>query len=279
MSMSAREYAVKAEKLCVLPDVYLKLKEIMDDESSSLVDIADLLALDPGLSSVLLKIANSAFFNFPREVDSISKAISILGTKEVHNLINTYGATAAFSKIEANVIDLDRFWEISVDCALLCKFLAQKKRFENTESLFVSALLHNIGALAILQTDPKKVQYCENYDRNETPWQRQLDVFGFTFADCSAELLNLWQLPQSIIHPIREYHGAYQEDKDQASSLLYVTSRLALLNSHPGMYTKKTFVGQHVMEDLGLTMQDLDEAVDFCNLEGLNILAALKLKN
>lgn len=278
MLMTALEFAKKSEKLCVLPDVYLRLKEIMDDEQSTLVDIANVLALDPALSSNLLKVANSALFNFPREIDSITKAISILGTSEVHNLINTYGATAAFSTVPKDIIDMDRFWEISVDCALLCRFLAQKKGLKNTKNLFLSGLLHNIGELVVMQTSPKIAQYCQNYDKNETPWQRQQDVLGFTYAECSVALLTLWQLPQSIISPIKEYHHAYAEEKNEAASLLYICTRLALLNSHPGMYSKKSFIGQHIMQDLNITMSDLDEAINFCNIEGLAIMAALKLK-
>jgi len=279
MLTTALQYAQKAEKLCVLPDVYLRLKEMMDDEQSTLTDIANVIALDPALSSKLLKVANSALFNFPREVDSISRAISILGTSEVHNLINTYGVTSAFSSIDTGIIDMDRFWEISVDCALLCKFLARKKGIKNAKSIFVSGLLNNIGELVVMQSDPKKVQYCQGYDKNETPWQRQQDVLGFTYADCSAELLNLWQLPQSISAPIKQFHQAYNEEKSDVVSLLYICTRLALLNSHPGMYSKKLFVGQHVMQDIGITLDDLDEAVDFCNVEGMAILSALKLKS
>ena len=278
MLTTALQYAEKAEKLCVLPDVYLRLKEMMDDEQSTLTDIANVIALDPALASKLLKVANSALFNFPREVDSISRAISILGTSEVHNLINTYGVTTAFSSIDTSIIDMDRFWEISVDCALLCKFLARKKGIKNSKSIFVSGLLHNIGELVVMHSDPKKVQYCQGYDKNETPWQRQQDVFGFTYADCSAELLNLWQLPQSISSPIKQFHQAYNEEKSDVVSLLYICTRLALLNSHPGMYSKKQFVGQHVMQDIGITLEDLDEAVDFCNVEGMAIISALKLK-
>jgi hypothetical protein len=55
---------------------------------------------------------------------------------------------------------------------------------------------------------------------NETPWQRQEDVFSFTYPDCSAALLNLRQPPQSIISPIEQYHQAYNEAKDKVVSLL-----------------------------------------------------------
>lgn len=278
MSLTVLEYAQKAKELCVLPDVYLRLKEIMEDDKSTLTDIADMISLDPVLSSSLLKIANSALFNFPREIDSISRAIMILGVEEVSNLVNTYGTTAAFSNAATCSINIDRFWEISVDCALFCKFLAKKIGLKNGEGLFLSGLLHNIGELAIAQSESKKVEYCQNYDKDETPWQRQQDVFGFTYADCGVELLRLWQLPEKLILPIQEFHHAYDEETDKNSQLLYIASRLALLNSHPGMYSKQSFLGQHIMEDLGITKNDINEAINFCNLEGLSIMSALKLK-
>ncbi|XQW86100.1 HDOD domain-containing protein [Thalassotalea piscium] len=279
MALTARDYAQRAQQLCALPDVYLRLREILDDENASLTEIADVIILDPALSSTLLKLANSAFFNFPRKIDSISKALMILGLKEVGTLINVYGTTQAFSNLDANVIDLDRFWEISVDCALLCKFLAKKKKITGSEGLFLSGLLHNLGLLAMIQSEDKKVIYCEQYDSEEPPWQKQLDVFGFTFADVTAELLSLWQLPEHIIKPIREYHSAYSQELSAASSLLYITSRLALINSHPGMYSKKTFLGPHLVKELDISMDDINEAIDFCNAEGLAIMSTLKLKN
>ena len=277
MIMTAKQYAEIAQELCVLPDVYVRLKELLDDDSSSLEDIAQLISLEPALASNLLKIANSALFNFPREIDSIDRALMILGIREVENLINTYGVTAAFSGLDRKIADMDRFWEISVDCALLTKFLAKKAGMQNSEGLFLSGLLHNIGELAIVHNEAKKVQFCEGYNSQETPWDRQLSAFGFCFSDCSAELLSLWNLPETIIEPIRQYRHAYTDELDKKASLLFITTRLALINSHPGMYSKKTFLGQHLLEDLSLTMDDIDSALEFCNAEGMAIMSALKV--
>jgi HD-like signal output (HDOD) protein len=277
MTLNAYDYAVKAQQLCVLPDIYLKLKELLADESATLADISALISLEPALASNLLKIANSALFNFPKEIDSIDRALMILGIKEVQTLIDVYGVTASFSGLDPNILDMDKFWEISVDCALLTKFLAKKIKIENSESLFLSGLLHNIGELAIVHSNPKKVQYCEGYSKEETPWDRQTDSFGFTFSQCSAELLALWQLPQTIIDPIANYINAYNQDLDKKSTLLFITTRLALINSHPGMYSKKTFLGQHLLEDLLLTSDDIEQALEFCNVEGMAIMSALNV--
>ncbi|SFD41034.1 HDOD domain-containing protein [Pseudoalteromonas denitrificans] len=279
MRMTPLQYAQNVEKLCVLPDIYIRLKEIMDDEQSSLTDIASIIMLDPALSSSVLKIVNSALFSYLAEIDEISKAVAVLGINEIHNLINTYGVTTAFSSVDENIIDMDRFWEVSVDTALLCKYLAQKKNIKNTKSIFVSGLLHNIGELIIMQTDPKKVQYCQDYNQDETPWLRQKEVFGFTYADCSTALLTLWELPQSIISPIRNFNNLNKEDTSEAADLLYICTRLALLNSHPGMYSKKTFINKLILQKLDISMEELDEAINFCNIEGIAIMRALKLNN
>ena len=277
MQVTAAKFAEQSQELCVLPDVYIRLKEIIDSDHASLDSIGEIISLDPALASCLLKIANSALFNFPKKVESISRALMILGLKEVSNLINIYGVTASFSGLDPTIMDMDRFWEISVDCALITKFLAKKKKIKNCESLFLSGLFHNIGQLAIVHNEPKKVQYCEAYDREETPWQRQQDVFGFTFAECSAELLTLWQLPEPIIQPIRDYNNAYSGELSPESTLLYISSRLAVINSHPGMYSKINLVGKHLMDDLNITVEDIDATLEYCNAEGMAIMSALKV--
>lgn len=275
MAKAIEEYIEHAQELCVLPDIYLKLKEMLADNDTHLSDIANLISLEPALSSKLLKIANSALFGFPKEVATIDKALAILGLREVENLINAYGVTATFSGVDSQFADMDKLWEISVDCALMTKFLAKKLKLTSSDGLFLSGLFHNIGALVIVHQSPEQVKYCEAYGGDETPWDRQLDVFGFTYSDCSAALLTHWGLPTDIIEPISSYRHAYQEELGNNASLLFITTRLAIINSHPGLYNKRSFVGQHLLEDLGLNEQDLQDALDYCNAQGMEILAIL----
>ena len=74
-----------------------------------------------------------------------------------------------------------------------------------------------------------------------------------------------------------DYNSAYSKELSPESTLLYVTSRLAIINSHPGMYSKLNFIGKHLMKDLDITLNDIDEALEFCNAEGMAIMAALKI--
>ncbi|WP_448212875.1 HDOD domain-containing protein [Colwellia sp. MEBiC06753] len=277
MQKTPQDYALEAQELCVLPDIYLKLSEMLAKDDCTLDELAEVIKLEPAIASTLLKIANSAMFNFPREIDNISKALLLLGLKEVSNLVNAYGVTAAFSGVNPDIMNLDKFWEISVDCALICQYFAKEKKIANRDSIFLSGLFHNLGELAIVHIEPSKVQFCESYSKTETPWQRQSEAFGFTFADVSAALLELWQLPASIIKPITDFNNAYQDEVSEESNLLYVASRLAILNAHPGMYSKKTFVGQHILDDLGINAQDIDDALEYCNAKALELINAFPI--
>ncbi|NMP32031.1 HDOD domain-containing protein [Thalassotalea sp. M1531] len=277
MPQSPSDYAQQAQELCVLPDIYTKLTDMLAQDECTLDDLAEIIIMEPAIASSLLKIANSAMFNFPKQVDNIQKALLLLGLKEVQKLVNAYGVTAAFSGLDPQIADMDKFWEISVDCALICQFLARRKKIANTDTIFLSGLFHNLGALALIHNAPKEVKYCEQYDSKETPWQRQQDVFGFTFADCSAELLQLWNLPDNIVEPISKFNLAFQKELDAASNLLYIGSRLAVYNAHPGLYSKKNIVGQHLLEDLGLSMKDVDDALDYCNEKAMEMLSAFPI--
>ena len=277
MSKTPVEFAQAAQELCVLPDIYLKLTEMLANDQCSIDDIAKVVELEPAIAASLLKIANSAMFNFPKQIDSINKALILLGLSQVKQLVDAYGVTAAFSGLNPEIADMDRFWEISVECALICQFLARRKKIADTETIFLSGLFHNIGLLAIVHDAPEIVQFCEQYTASETPWYRQQEKLGFTFADCSAALLEHWQLPPTIVSPIKDFNQAFQEELDAPSNLLYVASRLAVFNSHPGLYSKKTIVGQHILDSLGLTEEDIDGAIEHCNEQAMELLAAFPI--
>lgn len=278
MSNSPLDYAKQAQKICVLSDVYITLNRMLSSDGCSMEELAGAIAYEPAIAASILKIANSAMFSMPREIDSLSKALVLLGIKEVKKLVNAYGVTAAFSSIDPKVVDLDKFWEISVDCALICQYFAKVKQTPDTDNIFLSGLFHNLGMLAIVHSEPEKVRYCEDYDRDETPWLRQVEVFGFTFADCTTELLKLWNLPDTIIQPISQFNRAEGEPLPDNSKLLYIASRLAVINAEPGLYAKEELVNPDILDDLGIGLDEVNESLEYCNLQGIQLLATFPIQ-
>lgn len=273
--MKALQYAQNVSELFALPEGYLRVKELMDSDTASLDEVAEIILLDPVLTSKLLKLANSAIYSLPYQVENVSKALLVLGKTQVYNLVLSIGIASACSKVDTSAIDLERFWEQSINAALIAKYLAQRCGNKPTDRFYVGGLLHNIGELVVLQNSSEQAHECQDYSTELRPWDLQKVKLGFTYAQCGAELLQLWQLPDSIIEPIALQHSTRFDPKNKAQLIIYLAVRLALANQHPEMFSTKQLVDPFVLELLNLTQPDIIRAIDFCNTEGLFILSVL----
>ncbi len=184
-----------------LPDVYLRLRELMESEHASIDDVAEILALDPALAARTLRMANSAFYGFRSEVDTISRAASILGMQKIHDLTLAASVSTAFENVTNELLDINTFWYRSVHCGFLCQAIAQGSGMRNTESLFVRGLLHDIGHLVLFSHYPAECRRAlaksdEGLDARLYAEQELIGVDAMQFA---AELARVWQLPKSFV--------------------------------------------------------------------------------
>ena len=274
--MNATDFAKKANEIFVLSDSFIRIKELIDNESSTIDDIAEVILIDPALSATILKLANSSFFNYPGKIDTISKAVLVLGITEVYNLVIAYFTTEAFKAIDAPADYLEEFWERSVDCALLVKYLGGELNVPNSERLFILGLLHNIGELVVQQFSPEQVDNAQVEDLSITPWQKQREVLGFSYGDCSGELLKIWQLPYSLIEPIRNQDDDDIADLSPESSLLYVAKRIMLNNCQFPKEPLENLISTEQLAILSLEKEVVSSAVNYCNMERLGVLSVLK---
>ena len=273
--MNAIDYAEQAQDIFVLSDSFLRIKELIDSDQSTIDDISDVVLLDPALSGTLLKLANSSFFNYPGKIDTISKAILVLGITEVYHLVIAYFTNETFKQVDAEQDFLDHFWSQAVDCALVTKFLGNHLKVQNAERLFILGLLHNMGELVVQQLTPQKVLSCNALPAKTLPWVHQQEVLGFTFGECSAELLKLWQLPFSIVGPIREQDNAEFDFATLETKLLYIAKRLTYRNTSLSGFEINDIISSEKLAAEGIDEQLLAKASAYCDMERLGILAIL----
>jgi HD-like signal output (HDOD) protein len=273
--MTVTEYAEQAGEIFVLSDSFTRIKELIDDESSTIDDISDVIILDPAMAATILKLANSSFFNYPGKIDTISKAVLVLGITEVYSLVIAYFTAKSFKSVNAEQAYLDTFWCESVDCALLIKFLGCHLRIPNGERLFILGLLHNLGELVVKQISPNKVIECNNSDDTCLPWNKQKEILGFTYAECGAELLKLWQLPYNIVAPIRNQNEDNFELINTEAQLLYISKRIMIHQKLLESNEQDELIDELKLTSLGINDGMLTMAAEYCNLERLSILSVL----
>ncbi len=278
--MKVEAYVEQVSNIFVLSDAFLRIKELVDDEASTIDDISEVILLDPALAGSILKLANSSFFNYPGKIDTISKAVLVLGITEVYTLVIAYFTTEAFQSLDADNEYLEHFWLRCVDCALLIKFLGVSLNIANAERLFILGLLHNLGELVVQQVNSELVLACESTDLAFLPWDKQQQTLGFTYGECSAELLKQWQLPYSIFAPIRDQDVSNLSQYSVETQLLYIAKRVmnknvVLEGEDITAMSYQDFIGEEFLSELHISDELLSGAVDYCLLERMGMLSIL----
>ena len=188
-----------------LPDVYLRLREVMESENASMADAAEVISLDPALAARVLRMANSAFYGFRSQVDTISRAANILGMQKLHDLVLAAGVSKAFEGIQNELMDMETFWYRSVHCGFLAQAIADGAGLPNAESLFVRGLLHDIGHLVLFAYYPESCR--EALARADEGLEARLYeehlIIGVDAMEFAAELVQNWQLPRSFADSYR----------------------------------------------------------------------------
>ena len=198
--MTPQMLAEKVNTLFSLPDVALLVNELLNKDDTTNAELEEVILHDPALTAQLLKLVNSAFFGFPGKIDTISRAVSMIGQRELRNLVLATAVTDTFQGIPEHLVDMNTFWYHSITSGVLARLLAQKYKRQDYERFFIAGLLHSIGKLIFFFEYPQQsAQILSLKDQGQDAMiETERETFGFTYAELGAELLKQWKLPDSI---------------------------------------------------------------------------------
>ena len=133
--------------LVSLPEISMKINEMVDDPKCSAAHIGKVIGKDAALTARLLKIVNSAFYRFPSRVETVSRAITIIGYRELRDLVFAATVSGIFERISNDLVNLDSFWRHGIYSGILSRIIANNCQVLHSERLFVAGLMHDIGQL------------------------------------------------------------------------------------------------------------------------------------
>ncbi len=204
--------------LVSLPEVCLKVNALINDPSCSAKRLGAVIGQDPALTTRLLRIANSPYFGLRARVDTVSRAVTVLGIRELQFLVLATSVTRSFDRLPNTLIDMDAFWRHSIYCAVVARLVARRCHVLHHERLFVAGLLHDIGLLIMFNKIPElcRVMISRSSRQDLTLVEAERDVFDIDHAEVGRELLMLWQLPPSLAEAV----GCHHRLEQAADSLL-----------------------------------------------------------
>ncbi len=248
------------------PEVCIKVSELVQSDFSAARDFEKVINRDPNLTARLLKLANSSFFGFVARIDTVARAVAVIGLRELRQLVLTVSAVQTFAKIDNHIVNVNTFWRHSIYCGVIAQELGKLCGVSHPERLFVAGLLHDVGSLLLYHRVPEvsRQLLLMSQGDEEVLHACELEELGFSHADLGGRLLELWQFPQPLQQIVRFHHqpSAVNESRAEVSivhlaNLLSNTSGLGGFCEEPAQHAAGD---EQVWDALPIREADLEAA-------------------
>jgi len=209
--------------------VDLQMEQYMPDPDLEV--IAKLISQDPGLSGALLKIVNSPYYGLSNKIASIQRAVNLLGSRSIINLINAQSIKGEMS--DETIVTLNRFWDTAQDVAMTCLTLAKRTGSQAVDEAYALGLFHDCGVPLMLKRFPDYMTVLEEAYGSAGPEQRVVDtenrVFNTNHAVVGYYTAKSWRLPEHVTNAIANHHNALAIFSDESSRNSQLKNLLAIL--------------------------------------------------
>jgi putative nucleotidyltransferase with HDIG domain len=196
--------------LVTLPDVAMRIARMVNDPNSSAADIGREVSKDPALTARLLRIANSPALGQNGKIATISRAITLLGVRQVRDLTVGLTAVRTFDGIGNELVTMASFWRHSVLCAVAATQIAERRKGSRDDSPFIAGLLHDIGQLVLYSKAPELARRALLMSVDDPDdaglYVCEREVMGFDHAAVGVALARNWGLPQALQECIEFHH-------------------------------------------------------------------------
>jgi putative nucleotidyltransferase with HDIG domain len=244
-----------------LPDVVTRILAVIGKPTTPASEIARLISYDPGLTSKVLRMVNSAAYGFQRQISSIQHGIMILGFNNVRGLVLS---ASIFKLFEGHThpggLNHTEFWEHSLGTAIAARILAKELRVPDADDIFSAAMLHDIGKVVLdvyFQEDYHKV--LDEARRKNLPfhgaafYHLEQQMLGITHTSIGSFLATKWKLPVTFNEVIQFHHEP--EKAENCPRLVYVVAlanEMAIIFNQQGSVYEREQFSPNVLAYLGI---------------------------
>jgi HD-like signal output (HDOD) protein len=247
-----------------IPSIVAELNEVIANPLSLAEDIANVVNKSPSLTATLLKIVNSALYGCPSKIEKVSQAVTLIGTKEIYGLALGISVISIFKLIPKEIINMYDFLRHSIGCGIIARILAAHKNLPQTEQLFVSGLLHDLGRVLLYIYFPEDslniFNSCRKSDR--LLYQEETEYLGCDHTHIVKHLMQHWKLPLALESNVSYHHQPSQAQNPVPATILHLAD---IMVNGLGMGTSgERFVpplDHKAWEDLDLSISCFEIAV------------------
>jgi len=246
----------KLEGLPILPPIVQRLNRMIEDEKTSIHQIADLIEKDQIITAKILRLANSAFYGFPKKVSTVQNALMLLGINIVKVLIITSSIFDIIYKEDVNL------WEHSIGVAACSKILAEKLELKEPQEVATAGLLHDLGKIV------EKISFKEDYKKilelvqnNKDPLKAEKEILGIDHAEIGSFLMRIWNIPDRLIEAVDAHHELEKAKKfKKEAAIVHLSNVLVHARGYgSSLYKKVPILQEKTLKILKLNIFEIKE--------------------
>ena len=251
----------KIEDLPTLPTVYAEVETLCKDPNVDADKLAKVIETDPSITMKLLKLSNSAFFGFKREIRAIKDAVALLGNETVQQAVLSISVFEALKdQDESAGLDKKEFWRHSAAVGSIVRFMAKKMRVQR-EDAFTSGVLHDVGKVILdglfakfykTVLDAVGLKKIHIFEAEET-------TLGVVHTKLGQELAQSWGIPERLVEAIAYHHNPKMAELDcEIASFVHIADAVARnLGVGSGGDPYVTAIHTFALEQIAVTADDI----------------------
>ena len=276
---AAKEIANKTIEIATLPEVTMRIVEVVQDPRSTAHDLHKIVSNDPALSARVLRVVNSAFYGLPGQIGSIDRAIMLLGLNAVKNI----AIAASLTKMFKQSSPCDDFtgkdlWTHSVAVGAANKLITGAIGLALPDEAFLAGLIHDLGLVALLQCYSDEIPQIVNLQRSGVSFRRaEEQIIGANHQEIGMALAAKWKFPRSFQYVSGYHHNPTELAKENRllAIVTHIADIICVRKSLGLTITVETdTIAPELMAEIGLTDEMVQEITDKVG-EELEVVRAL----
>lgn len=266
------EILFKLDELPTIPTVVIELNKLINSPMTSIADVEELMHADIGLTTKILKLANSGYYAIPGGATSLSRAITYLGYDTVSQLALTASALQSLKAKNHQYFNVGQFWRHSAAVAIGCEVIGKELKYITPSDLFTCGLLHDMGKLALLIVDEENFIETVRFAQisNLSSYEAEIEMDSPRHTVIGRELAAKWQMPQLLQIATAHHHqkslelrGGLSDEYQQVCDIVFLSNLLihALQIGHSG-HSKVIGLSKEVIDRLEISTQGLKGIIE-----------------
>jgi len=267
-------------RLPSLPSIAMRILNAVKTDEASLGELAKIVSSDPALAARVLKLSNSSFYQLSQKVDSIQKALTILGTETLKNIALSFVIVRCMQTSDGSGFNFDFFWRRAVTAAVASDLISNAID-RRSDDIFITALLQDIGIVILYLCMSE--EYLKVLDEKRVTGipitAAEQKAFNFDHQEVGTQILQKWGLPESIYLPIRYHHNNANvpDNYKERARILWLADRMSSAYHGARCADKINDINDTLGQVYGFSDQEIGQIIDAVANKSLDILSYFEI--